>query len=80
MKHIVKVTKADIENGVREESRYCPVALALRRTFKTRSISAGPGILDIREQCVWTPERVSCFIRDFDKSKPVKSFQFTLEL
>lgn len=80
MKHVVEVTKADIQEGARWESWYCPVALALRRTFETRAVSASLAFLRIWDRLVDTPERVSCFIRDFDGSKPVEPFQFTLEL
>ncbi len=73
------VSKKDIKNGERGEATSCPIALALKRKFKTENVSVG-GSDDITiNNILFTDgQRVSEFVRDFDNGADVSPTRLTL--
>lgn len=80
----ITVTQSDIERGKKLDPWDCPVARALRRASKERSVSAGMGFMFIgpkKRRILWqTPPEVRAFISDFDGKKDVKPFEFDMPL
>jgi hypothetical protein len=78
----IKVTKSDIKNGEREHCAKCPVALAIKRTFKSRKqrVYVDPWKITIGKKTYITPLDVATFVLDFDCGIEVEPFTFTLEL
>lgn len=81
----VRVTKADITNGVRKNPYACPIALAIRRqlSLSGHEVLAGVcGILVFRHgrlsMTLSTTKRAAEFIFAFDRRKPVKPATFTM--
>ena len=74
----IQVTKRDIDFGFANDTAACPVALALKRRFKTNLVSVGFARAMINTNGYPLPESVSQFIREFDARKSVQPFQFTL--
>ena len=79
----ISVTAQDIRRGKRAEPCRCPVALALKRTFK-RKVSVTFTSLEFesyrkgKESLVRdTPSIVAKFVEAFDDHKPVKPFSFS---
>ena len=78
----IKVKKKDIKRGVRNNSKMCPVALALRRNGVQRArvhisfIEHGP-----RDNWRFTSptDSVRDFISKFDDGKKVKPFKFVFK-
>lgn len=79
----IAVTAQDIRRGKRAEPCRCPVALALKRTFKRKvrvtftsfefeSYRKGTKFV-VRD----TPTSVAKFVEAFDDRKPVKPFSFS---
>lgn len=75
----VSVTKRDIEEGDRFDGRSCPIALAIRRAMRTKSVAViGANIIYIRK-LLWKGEkRVKDFIRKFDSGQRVQPCSFTI--
>lgn len=82
-KIIVNITKADIENGIKLTSKYCPIALAAKRAFKSPLISvlSLTGIIKSyptrKSHYYELPNKATDFIWDFDRGHDVKPFRFT---
>jgi hypothetical protein len=74
----VEVIKKDIKAGCRSSCKWCPVALALKRTFKTVFVDADSFFLTIGEQAYMTPLAVLEFMDKFDRGQIVESFTFYL--
>jgi len=82
------VTQKDIDNGVRSEPGSCPVALALRRTFKAGKAGVGASTMRVGEfhskeyKSFDATKTVYNFIAEFDKNgrNGVKPFSFTATL
>lgn len=81
----IKVTKADIDKGVRCKSRLCPIARAVRKIVKRdvmvevtgRWISLGT---DPRDNDAYVPKSAGTFIANFDDGKKVKPFCFSANI
>lgn len=82
----VNVTQEDIDNGEILTSRFCPVALALKRTFKGK-VEAFVGVREAtvifrrflipdKKVTINFPSNVRTFIVDFDSEKPVSPVSF----
>ena len=87
----VKVTKKDIKNGQPENIKCCPVAMALRRTFKTDMIevlkddSTNQVILQIDDNeydkdYVSNFDHIISFVNDYDRGRDVEPFTFEITL
>lgn len=77
------VTQDDIDNGRKGLSFCCPVALALNRHYEISSVSKnGIACGDKNHGAVQipTPPSVIEFIMNFDADRPVKPFEFDLEM
>lgn len=77
----IKVTEADIKNGITGRAT-CPVALAIQRKTKELAYVCWDGIylqpkggFSMR---IATPKEVKDFVYEFDAGKPVKPFSFKL--
>ena len=72
----IQVTKEDIEKGEKGSCEWCPVALAIQRTYgKDKLVTVdvdSMGIwLDNREQHYQLPQIARDFIDDFDNDRKV---------
>lgn len=63
----VYVTKADIKNGGRCSATGCPVALALKRRFKTNHVEVSHMSFSIGNQWFKRPENVEEFVTTMDR-------------
>ena len=83
MKHIIKVTREDIENGEPDSSGSCPIALATRRAGVVNLNSdiyvTGDRIL-FSNRFARLPLKASLFIEEFDLGEVVMPFEFTIEI
>lgn len=89
---IIYVGKKVIESGIRSDSRVCPIALAIQRKLPGFQVAVGCSIGDVNvfNVMIWRegmvnrfitlPPKVQQFIRDFDASREVKPFYFSLAL
>ena len=83
---IVQVSKEHIKRGVPHSSRYCPVALAINLVdgfneevlVSPKDKDLGGGI-KIGAKHYHAPRSVERFVKQFDKGKPVKPFNFKLK-
>ena len=79
----INVTKRNIEKGKRKSCGACPVALALRRTFKVTEVSVASRIVIFGlspQACFETPDEVLRFMDRFDRRCKVEPFSFELEV
>lgn len=75
----LKVGAKDIENGIREDPRNCPIAIAVRKKFKIFdeddvSVAWSVRIKDTRYSLT---NRANIFVGMFDTGKKVKPTSFT---
>ena len=78
-KYVIKVTAKDIESGKREQSGFCPVALALRRTFREARVWKDELWLG-SNRSIPTPRAAASFIERFDDGKKVKPMSFVVTI
>ncbi len=78
----VRVTKTDIKNGLRFRSAHCPIALATKRKLNNQSVLVSPSGIHIRAFPVEISnlKKIQKFVNDFDNSRYVAPFSFTLYL
>jgi hypothetical protein len=86
----VTITKSDIENGIQSNSRRCPAALALHRTFPQFSFwlcESNFVVLPVTgDPCLGLfrcPPELSKFIREFDSwgaGAPPEPISFEIDL
>lgn len=78
----IQVTAEDIANGARRNCKACPIALAAsRHECFSNAILLEVGAIyiswyDEKSKAVRLPEIAIEFIRDFDKRRDVKPFEF----
>ena len=75
---IVKVTREHIENGQKNDCRYCPIGLALKDAgintmTKERWVQNENGWIDTSATL---SHRLETFASNFDNGKPVHPFSF----
>lgn len=80
---ILVVNKRNIKMGVRGDCENCPIALALKRTFKTKDVLVGlnePYYVTQDNEMVnfKITKSMERFIERFDEEKPVKPSRFRL--
>lgn len=80
MTKTINVTKDDILRGVKWDSSSCPIALALRRQFKTKLVDVDNDDITIRRAVLLTPKRAQRFLVRFDSGSRVRPFCFKLTL
>lgn len=76
----IEITQEDICRGVRGNSRLCPVARAVSRTFGTTARAYRmifPDVSKVNEYC-FTPPQVVKWIQTFDADHPVEPFSFEM--
>jgi hypothetical protein len=79
MTKTIRVTAKDIKNGKKADPFLCPVALAMRRIFKTAVIYSDS--FDTDEISLWPlPYNVYKWIERFDHGGTVKPFSFKIKL
>lgn len=81
MKVGVIVTQNHIKRGRRNNSNYCPIALALKETLGLKTVSVSDGVRfggGYEGLRVRLPLKARKFIEAFDDKKLVKPFSFTL--
>jgi hypothetical protein len=76
---IIHVTQEDIDNGVRQDCRCCPVALALKRVARIQRVFLG-GVSLSPTKIIWFPPEVKRFIERFDWRNTVQPFSFELDI
>lgn len=72
----IQVTRTDINNGQRGSCKYCPVALAVCRTFGTNDVTIGASTIRVGHTKYAAPEAVRLFITLFDNGKYPPPFEF----
>lgn len=75
-----EVDWSDINHGQRGECHHCPVARAIKRQLSGIFVSVGASRICLEDIFIDLPKEVSKFIKDFDQSKKVKPFKFTLNV
>ena len=78
------VTQKHINDGVRGNSRLCPIAIAAIAVIPdSRNVSVGPATIlvatDFRNRSFYLPIDACKWMRDFDTSTPVHPFSFEAE-
>lgn len=80
----ITVTQEDIEQGIKEDTHRCAVALAVKRAMGWNDVLVGGQICNAR---AWesghkeykVPEEVRKFVWAFDRGDAVRPFTFELE-
>jgi sulfatase maturation enzyme AslB (radical SAM superfamily) len=72
------VTEENIRKGRRRSGRSCPVALAIRRAFKTKNVNVG-FLVTVGKMNYTYPRKVDEFICKFDNEKTVNPMSFVLK-
>lgn len=79
---IIEVTSKDIRKGVKEESKSCPVALALNRETGFNDFRVNPASITrgfpFSTRYYHVPRSVKRFVHWFDDGKKVQPFRFIL--
>lgn len=74
------VTKQNIKDGIKGDSRNCPVALAIKKEYPICDVSAAEDYIYLGDYEYKVPRSVQRFITKFDKVKSsVKPFCFILK-
>lgn len=81
----IRVTRADIKNGIPKDSLSCPIALAIRRACpRSTQVSVYENVIihqcGVRLPPIELPEEALAFIMLFDDQKPVRPFSFEVDL
>jgi len=78
----IVVTQKDINEGEYRSCHHCPIALAIQRRTKARSVLVGPAVISLNgtDTIIRTPKKALDFILDFDTFRPVSPMHFELEL
>lgn len=80
----IKVMQKDIKDGIRIDSKLCPVALAMNRAFRKVNINvAGPYFCyNVGENIkrIELPIKVAKFVSNFDSAEEVKPFSFVVKI
>lgn len=81
MKITIDVTQDDINKGIKENCRFCPVALAVQRTFNDPEMDVfSPCIKNCEEDRVASPSSVCDFIDRYDNGESVQPFSFEIDV
>ncbi len=79
-RRLIRLTRADIENGVGLDRYLCPIACALRR-HGLSAPEVGETYVTVGPHLGGTlSERAKRFIQQFDDGRPVQPFSFYLAL
>lgn len=77
----IRGTKNDLETGIRRDSRWCPLALAIRRELPQCDVEVYSRELRIDGKDIPLPEDAKIFVKYFDMGIwGLPHFGFTLEL
>ncbi len=82
MKFMIKVTQDYIDNGIKEDGDWCPVALAIKELpLIDGDVSVdGDSILLPDGEALDLPASVSDFVHAFDAGALVKPFSFEVDI
>lgn len=72
----ISVTRKDIEKGIKENSKQCAIALAVRRASRSKNVSVGIIAIYINKKHYSLPDEAYDFMCAFDKGKLVKPLTF----
>lgn len=81
---LIKVTQEDIDGGITDDMRLCPIALAVRRITKEDLVEVDENTIYIETiigrspKLYKTSKTAKKFIQDFDAGEKVKPFSFKL--
>lgn len=79
----IEVTSINIKKGIRGSYKYCPIALAIKRTLSKKSkkynVFIESDICIISGHIFPLPERAQNFISKFDSKNEVKPFRFKIK-
>lgn len=83
MKVRIRVTYNDIKNGIRCDTKNCPIARAISRRVKTK-VEVYESILlsnhGIKKWAIQTPDAGYKFIENFDSRRFVRPISFTINI
>ena len=78
MNILIKVPQECIDNGIKNDPNYCPIALAIRNVVG-KDLSIDVSIDEIRIEDRTYPISFADFITSFDKGLNVEPFEFELD-
>lgn len=85
MKLTIEVTQDDIDKGNRVSPVSCPIALAVKRQYRSRWLHSPPNSVSVSQRGVTIdsqdysiPKEARFFISDFDCDHDVKPFTFEM--
>lgn len=79
LKRRIIVTQADIDQGTPRSPDWCPVACALRRTYRDTECSMGVTMLTVKGRSFKHHNlRLAKWVERFDSGEAVKPFSFYL--
>ncbi len=83
MKHRIVVTQEDIDKGEKLECSSCPIALAMKRVIKCKSVFVASATATVcwsgfNTETSKLPTRAGLFVRNFDGGMKVKPFVFSV--
>lgn len=78
----ITVTQEDIDNGVRDSCRYCPVAIAvLRATGRPRgSVRVDGTAIDMGDKVIGLTREVEAWITRYDYTRQGAPFEFEVDI
>lgn len=80
----VTVTSDDIKKGKPRRAEFCPIARALKRTFKTKTVLVGPSsyrfVSRFGPHSGCLSKTALCFVRNFDAEREVRPFSFIVNV
>lgn len=82
-KQLIVVTKDDIEKGKANDTRNCPIAIAMKRKFKhsvSWGYSQGYLLFNNKKIVACNRKKSTKFVESFDNREPVKPFKFYVEI
>ena len=76
----INVTQDHIDNGVKDNCKQCPVALAIIEQYPdSKMVKVFPDYIKIDTNYYNVQESLSDFVFDFDMEEPEKPFAFVAE-
>lgn len=72
----ISVTADDIKRGKRENTKWCPIACAVRKLGKKKRIYVDQDVITLGSVTYKMPQRAGNFVDLFDSGEKVRPFSF----
>lgn len=76
----IKITQEDINNGIKHDGHYCPLALAVKRVLLKEDVFVSPSAVITNKHIFALPIIAKIFIEKFDEKGKNIVFPFEFEL